>query len=323
MKKIDWNMLIPAGVENRGNETYHTRMKEAAALLESMRPKSWTKNLFVFAAMIFGRVWTTGALIASIEAFLGFCFLSSAVYLMNDTVDRRRDRLHPVKNLRPIPSGRLRVSTAVAVSAVLASSVLSLSWVFAPRLALALSVYFAMQVAYSLRLKSEVILDCLIIAMGFVLRALAGVAILDDTGMGMILSPWLILCTFFLASFLAFAKRRNEISVLGEGATSHRKNLREYSLALLDQMMGISAGASIMGYALYTVSTRTLEQVSPMLWVTIPFVVYGVFRYEYLVLCQGLGGSPDKLLLSDRPMILNILLWGTVVFAVLIFFPTV
>ncbi len=314
-------MLIPAGVENRGIETYHTPMKEAAALLESMRPKSWTKNLFVFAAMIFGRVWTSGALIASLEAFLGFCLLSSAVYLMNDTADANRDRLHPAKKLRPIPSGRLRGSTAVAAASVLAVLVLSSSWLYAPRLALAYSVYLVMQVAYSLRLKSEVILDCLIISMGFVLRALAGVAVLDDTGMEMILSPWLILCTFFLASFLAFAKRRNEISLLGEGATGHRKNLREYTPALLDQMMGISAGASIMGYALYTVSTRTLEQVSPMLWVTIPFVVYGVFRYEYLVLCQGLGGSPDKLLLSDRPMILTLLLWGAVVFAVLSFYP--
>jgi len=314
-------MLIPAGVENRGIETYHTPMKEAAALLESMRPKSWTKNLFVFAAMIFGRVWTSGALIASFEAFLGFCLLSSAVYLMNDTADANRDRLHPVKKHRPIPSGRLRGSTAVVAASVLAVLVLSSSWLYAPRLALAYSVYLVMQVAYTLRLKSEVILDCLIISMGFVLRALAGVAVLDDTGMEMILSPWLILCTFFLASFLAFAKRRNEISLLGEGATGHRKNLREYTPALLDQMMGISAGASIMGYALYTVSTRTLEQVSPMLWVTIPFVVYGVFRYEYLVLCQGLGGSPDKLLLSDRPMILTLLLWGAVVFAVLSFYP--
>jgi len=316
-------MLIPAGVENRGIETYHTPMKEAAALFESMRPKSWTKNLFVFAAMIFGRVWTSGALIASFEAFLGFCLLSSAVYLMNDTADANRDRLHPVKKHRPIPSGRLRGRTAVVAASVLAVLVLSSSWLYAPRLALAYSVYLVMQVAYTLRLKSEVILDCLIISMGFVLRALAGVAVLDDTGMEMILSPWLILCTFFLASFLAFAKRRNEISLLGEGATSHRKNLREYTPALLDQMMGISAGASIMGYALYTVSTRTLEQVSPMLWVTIPFVVYGVFRYEYLVLCQGLGGSPDKLLLSDRPMILTLLLWGAVVFAVLSFYPAV
>jgi len=240
---------------------------------------------------------------------------------MNDTADANRDRLHPAKKLRPIPSGRLRGSTAVAAASVLAVLVLSSSWLYAPRLALAYSVYLVMQVAYSLRLKSEVILDCLIISMGFVLRALAGVAVLDDTGMEMILSPWLILCTFFLASFLAFAKRRNEISLLGEGATGHRKNLREYTPALLDQMMGISAGASIMGYALYTVSTRTLEQVSPMLWVTIPFVVYGVFRYEYLVLCQGLGGSPDKLLLSDRPMILTLLLWGAVVFAVLSFYP--
>ena len=321
--KREWNMLISAGVENHARHAYHTPMKEMGALIESMRPKSWTKNLFVFAAMIFGRVWSTGALLASAEAFLGFSLLSSAVYLMNDAVDRRRDMLHPSKNQRPIPSGRLRVGTAVAASVIVSASVLAVSWAGAPRLALAYSIYLVMQVAYSLRLKSEVILDCLIIALGFVLRAMAGVAVLDDTGLHMILSPWLILCTFFLASFLAFAKRRNEISVLGEDATNHRKNLREYTPGLLDQMMGVSAGASIMGYALYTVSQRTLEQVSPMLWVTVPFVAYGIFRYEYLVYSRGLGGNPDKLLLSDRPMILNILLWGAVVLAVLMFFPSV
>jgi len=137
--------------------------------------------------------------------------------------------------------------------------------------------------------------------------------------MEMILSPWLIICTFFLASFLAFAKRRNEMAVLGNIATDHRKNLREYTTILLDQMMGVSAGASIMGYALYTVSQRTIEQVSPALWITVPFVAYGVFRYMYLVYTKGLGGTPEKLLLSDRPMVLNILLWAAVVFIALRF----
>jgi 4-hydroxybenzoate polyprenyltransferase len=292
-------------------------MNEIGALVESMRPKSWTKNLFVFAAMIFGRVWTTGALLASLEAFLGFCLLSSSVYLMNDVADRRRDMHHPVKKLRPVPSGRLRVHTAAVAAGTMAGGVLVLSWTPAPGLALIYTIYLLMQAAYSARLKSEVILNCLIIALGFVLRAMAGVAVLDDTGNSMILSPWLIICTFFLASFLAFAKRRNEISVLGDGATGHRKNLREYTPRLLDQMMGVSAGASIMGYALYTVSQRTLEQVSPMLWVTVPFVAYGVFRYMYLVYTRGLGGTPDRLLLSDRPMILNIVLWAAVVYGVL------
>lgn len=314
-------MGVSTGVENLARRAYHTPMNGMGALIEAMRPKSWTKNLFVFAAMIFGRVWTTSALLASIEAFLGFCLLSSAVYLMNDTLDRHRDRLHPAKSLRPIPSGRLGVPTAVTASLVLAVAVLAVSWASAPRLAVVLTLYLVMQTAYSLRLKGEVILDCLIIALGFVLRAMAGVAVLDDLGMEMFLSPWLILCTFFLASFLAFAKRRNEIEILGETATGHRTNLREYTPGLLDQLMGVSAGSSIMGYALYTISQRTLEQVSPNLWVTIPFVAYGIFRYMYLVYCRGLGGSPDRLLLSDRPMVLNIILWGVVVFAVLRFFP--
>ncbi len=292
-------------------------MNEVGALIEGMRPKSWTKNLFVFAAMIFGRVWTTDALLTSLEAFLGFCLLSGSVYLMNDVADRSRDSLHPVKKHRPVTSGRLRVPVAVVAAATAAAVVMVISWVWAPRLAGVYTAYLLMQAAYSARLKSEVILDCLIIALGFVLRAMAGVAALDDAGNSVILSPWLIICTFFLASFLAFAKRRNEITVLGDGATGHRKNLREYTPRLLDQMMGVSAGASIMGYALYTVSQRTLEQVSPTLWVTIPFVTYGVFRYMYLVYSKGLGGTPDKLLLSDRPMILNILLWAAVVFGVL------
>lgn len=314
-------MRVWSGVENHARDAYHTLMNGAGALIEAMRPKSWTKNLFVFAAMIFGRVWTTGALLASAEAFLGFCLLSSAVYLMNDIVDRHRDRLHPAKSLRPIPSGRLGVPTAVAASSILAAGVLAVSWISAPRLAVILTLYLAMQAAYSLRLKREVILDCLMIAMGFVLRAMAGVAVLDDLGIEMFLSPWLILCTFFLASFLAFAKRRNEMETLGETATGHRVNLREYTPGLLDQLMSVSAGCSIMGYALYTISQRTIEQVSPNLWVTVPLVAYGIFRYMYLVHCRGLGGSPDRLLLSDRPMVMNILLWGMVVFAVLRYFP--
>lgn len=313
-------MPVSSGVFNHPAWVYHTGTMRIRALLEAMRLKSWTKNLFVFAAMVFGRVWTLEALLASAEAFLGFCLLSSSVYLMNDIVDRGRDRLHPVKCLRPIPSGRLSIAAASGVSILLALAVLGVSWHLTPGLALVYTLYLLMQVAYSLRLKGEVILDCLLIAFGFVLRALAGVAVLDDTGTEMILSPWLIICTFFLASFLAFAKRRNEISVLGRNAVEHRKILREYTPRLLDQMMGVSAGASIMGYALYTVSQRTLEQVSPMLWVTVPFVAYGVFRYMYLVYIRGLGGSPDRLLLSDRPMILNIALWALAVVAVLHFY---
>ena len=292
-------------------------MKSLKIILEGMRLKAWTKNFFVFAALLFGRVWSLNALEETVLAALGFGLISSAIYLINDSVDRRKDILHPEKRNRPIASGRLSVRSAVTTALFLASITLVFSWILAPWLALIYTLYLVKQMGYSFGLKNVVILDCILIALGFVLRALAGVAVLYDSGEIITLSPWLVICTFFLASLLAFAKRRHELVSMGTEAKKHRINLRDYSLPLLDQVIGISASASILGYSIYTVSDRTAEMVSPFLWVTIPFVAYGVFRYLFIVYGLQLGGSPDRVLLQDKPLRVNILLWVIAVAAIL------
>ena len=294
-------------------------------LLRSMRFRSWTKNLFVFAGILFSRRWSDGqALSMSALGALGFCLLSSSIYMINDISDRERDRFHPDKKTRPIASGELPVWLAAVAAAVLAVGVLSASWIYVREYATVVTIYFVMQLAYSFKLKHVVILDVLIIAMGFVLRALAGVTMVRDAGYtDTVISPWLMVCTFFLAVFLAFAKRRFELVSLGDNAAGHRKILQEYSPGLLDEMMGIASASCIIGYSIYTVSDRTMEMVSTKLWVTIPFVAFGVFRYLYLVHIKGHGGSPDRILLSDTPLLLNILLWLLAVILALVFFPGV
>lgn len=284
-------------------------MDEMKALLEAMRFRAWTKNSFVFAALLFGRVWSLDGLLHTLLAAVGFGLVSSAIYLLNDTMDMEKDRLHPEKRSRPIASGRLSRGKSLTASAFLAAAVLGASWGLAPTLALVYSIYLVKQVAYSLGLKNVVILDCILIALGFVLRALAGVAVLYDSGTALELSPWLVICTFLLALLLGFAKRRHELESLGSQARGHRENLKEYTLPLLDQMISITAGTSILGYAIYTVSDRTAEVVSPHLWITIPFVVYGVFRYLFLVYSTGQGGSPEKILIKDGPLKIDLLLW--------------
>ncbi len=298
-------------------------MKTLSPLLRSLRIRSWTKNLFVFAGILFGNHWDDPRAIGlTALGALGFCLLSSSVYLTNDIADRDRDKCHPEKKSRPIASGALPVSIASVAAFLLATGVLITSWILAPTYALVLSIYLIMQLAYSFKLKHVVILDVLIIAAGFVLRALAGVTLAMDAGYSDIsISHWLIVCTFFLAVFLAFAKRRYEVVSLGDNAAGHREILEEYSISLLDELMGIATAASIIGYSIYSVSQRTMELVSTKLWVTIPFVVYGVFRYLYLIHIKGHGGSPDRILLTDKPLLLNILLWVIAVALALTLFP--
>lgn len=298
-------------------------MNTFSALLCSLRVRSWTKNLFVFAGILFANLWNDPEAVGiTALGALGFCLLSSSVYLINDIADRNRDINHPEKKERPIASGALPVPLAAAAATLLATGVLIVSWLLTPTYALVLSIYFTMQLAYSLKLKHVVILDVLIIATGFVLRATAGVTLAMDAGYNDVsISYWLIVCTFFLAVFLAFAKRRSEVISLGKDAADHREILEEYSIPLLDEMMGIATAASIIGYSIYTVSERTLELVSTRLWLTIPFVTYGVFRYLYLIHIKGHGGSPDKLLLSDKPLLLNILLWVIAVALALTLYP--
>jgi 4-hydroxybenzoate polyprenyltransferase len=292
-----------------------------SALVRSLRIRSWTKNLFVFAAILFGRRWSLEAVAVTAAGTLGFCLIAGAVYLMNDIADRRRDVQHPEKRIRPVASGALGVGSAAAASVVLVAGVLAAAFAWAPKFALVCAAYLVMQAAYSFKLKHVVILDSLLIAMGFVLRALAGAELAMDRGFGVEISPWLLMCTFFLAIFLAFSKRRSEVVSLGPEAAGHRTSLREYSPHLLDEMIGIATAASLMSYAIYTVSERTAAQVSPMLWTTIPFVAYGIFRYLFLVHQRGLGGSPDRVLLADRPLLINIVLWLAAIFLVLRFFP--
>ena len=298
-------------------------MKTLTALLRSLRIRSWTKNLFVFAGILFGdHLDDPRAIGLTALGALGFCLLSSSVYLTNDIADRKRDRFHPEKKNRPIASGALSVSIAASTAFLLAAVVLITSWILAPTYALVLSIYLIMQLAYSLKLKHVVILDVLIIAAGFVLRAIAGGTLAMDAGYSDVsISHWLIVCTFFLAVFLAFAKRRYEVVSLGEDAPGHREILEEYSISLLDELMGIATAASIIGYSIYSVSQRTMELVSTKLWVTIPFVAYGVFRYLYLIHIKGHGGSPDRILLTDKPLLINILLWVITVVLALKLFP--
>lgn len=298
-------------------------MKKYKALLVSLRMRSWTKNLFVFAGILFANHWNSPKAVGiTALGALGFCFLSSSVYLTNDIADRKRDKHHPEKRNRPIAAGTLPVSTAASAAFFLATCVLVISWLLAPTYALVLSIYFVMQMCYSFKLKHVVILDVLIIATGFVLRALAGVTLAMDAGYTDVsISHWLIVCTFFLAIFLAFAKRRSEVISLGKDASGHREILEEYSIPLLDEMMGIATAASIIGYSIYSVSDRTMELVSTKLWLTIPFVTYGIFRYLYLIHIKGHGGSPDRLLLSDKPLLLNILLWVILVVLSLTIYP--
>jgi len=290
-------------------------------LLESLRPRSWLKNVFLFAGIIFARLWSPGAVLVTALGALGFSLLAGSIYLVNDVADRRRDILHPDKRMRPVASGRLAPGTALAAAVLLAFMVLSISFARSRGFFTVCLAYFIMQLLYSFKLKHVPILDCLLIAMGFVLRALAGVEIVSDAGFEIIISPWLVLCTFFVAVFLAFSKRRAEVVALGDGARQHRAILKEYTPYLLDEMIGVSTSASLMCYALYTVSERTTAQVSPNLWMTVPFVAFGIYRYLYLVHMRNMGGSPEKTLLSDPPMILNILLWLGSVIAVLWFFP--
>lgn len=293
------------------------RPSVAASLFLALRPAQWTKNLIVFAALIFGQRLLDGdAVVRATVAFLAFCALSGVVYVANDVVDREADRQHPQKRHRPIAAGHLTVGLALGAAAVLLVGGLGASaWLGVPFLVHALA-YVALQVAYSLGLKRQVILDVLSIALGFVIRASAGGA-----AIGVPVSQWLLVCTILLALFLALAKRRHEITLLGDEATRHRSILGEYTPYLVDQMIAVVAASTLMGYAVYTVSTETAERFgTPWLGLTMPFPLYGIFRYLYLVHRRSQGGSPTELLLADRPLLLCVALWGATIVA-LIYHP--
>ena len=275
-------------------------------ILKSLRPYQWTKNLFVFAPLIFSQnIFNVPYLIKTILAFAIFCLLSGAVYILNDLRDIEEDKLHPLKSQRPLASGRLGKTPATAAFVVF--SLLAVGCAFLLNLTffiLALA-YLLLQVLYSVWLKHVVILDVLLIAAGFLLRVSAGgVVIFVD------ISEWLLICTFLLALFIALSKRRHELVFLEKEASNHRPILQEYSPYLLDQMISVVTASTVVSYCLYTISEETVAKFgSSRLIYTVPFVLYGIFRYLYLIHKKGEGGSPESLILKDKPFLAGIPLW--------------
>lgn len=280
------------------------------ALIEGMRPRQWMKNTFVLIAVVFGqRLYDMGAVIWSLGAFCIFCFLSSAVYLLNDVVDYEKDREHPTKRDRPIASGRLSKSVALGAALLFAVGGVGLSLTINTAFAALALSYLLLNLLYSFCLKHVVILDALMVALFFVLRAVAGAAAINVE-----ISHWLLICTFLLALFISLSKRRHELVLLENNASAHRASLTEYSAYLLDQMIGVVTASTLMAYILYTVDARTISVFgSDHLLYTVPCVIFGIFRYLYLIHQKGEGGNPDRILLSDRPFFINMLVWAGIV----------
>lgn len=285
-------------------------------LIIAMHPKRWLKNLFMFAALVFGVKLALPALIVrSVVAFVCLCLLSSAAYLINDLVDMERDRLHPGKRHRPLPSGKLKRSWALGGAVVLASASLSVAVILDGRFALVGLVFLAVEIAYSFFFTKYVILDVLIVAAAFILRVVAGSVISGATTF----SPWLYVCAGFLALFLALCKRRQELIVLGDLAPRHRKVLGDYSSPLLVEMISVVTSSTVIAYSLYTFwGARVPENKSMML--TIPFVLYGILRYLLLMQRRDLPGSPEEMLIRDPSLVVNNLMWGAAVLAILYLF---
>ncbi|MFN2135507.1 MAG: decaprenyl-phosphate phosphoribosyltransferase [Candidatus Promineifilaceae bacterium] len=283
------------------------------ALLKSMRPRQWSKNVFVFVPLFFDRKLTDPqSVLRTLAAFVLLCLMSSAVYLMNDLVDIEKDKQHPTKKYRPLPSGELDPRVAVVAAVILAASSLAAGYLLSPTLALILLIYLVLQVAYTFWLKNMVLIDVLVVASGFILRIAAGVAVIEVERF----SPWLYVFSGFLALFLVLGKRRHELVLLGENSASHRSILSEYNIDLIDRMLGIVTTGAVVAYSLYTFLAEGLPANHAMM-LTIPFVLYAIFRWLYLIHVRHEGGAPEDIVLRDRPLQLSILLWGAVVFAAL------
>jgi 4-hydroxybenzoate polyprenyltransferase len=281
-------------------------------LLKAMRLRQWTKNSFVFFGLIFDKqLFHVDAFLKTLEGFFLFCLISSAVYLFNDIADIEADRRHPEKKLRPLASGKLPVGIAGTAALILAIISISLGYFLAPVFALIVAIYFAVNLLYSNWLKHVPILDVLIVSSGFVLRVGAGVALITVERF----SPWLYMITVLFSLYIGFGKRRAEMTLLSEGATSHRKVLDGYTIPLLDQYITIVSGMTIFAYSLYSFSAPNLPENNSMM-LTIPFVVYGIFRYLQLIHTGNAAGAPDEVALKDRPLQITVLLWGMAVIAI-------
>lgn len=286
----------------------------AAALWAALRPRQWVKNLLVLAPLIFGRrLFNPEAVADGLLAFALFCLVSSAGYLVNDLRDLGHDRLHPSKRARPLAAGLVGAGASSATAVVLFAAGLAGSLLVGRRFALALGAYALLSLAYTFLLKRVVLVDVFAVAAGFVLRAAGGALAINVE-----LSSWLLICTTLAALLIAFGKRRSELLLLKEGADGHRRVLEEYDVRFLDMMTGISAAATVMSYALYTASDETVARFGTRgLLLTLPFVLYGVFRYLFLVYCRGRGGDPVETALGDPATLANVLLWAASVVLVL------
>jgi 4-hydroxybenzoate polyprenyltransferase len=288
-------------------------VRTALALLASLRPRQWIKNLFVFAGVIFSQQMLTPLLWTAVAAFAIFCGLSGAMYLLNDVADAARDRLHPTKRFRPVACGRLSRRTASVAGALLLAGSLAAAFRINVPFGLVALAYGVLLTAYSVWFKHLVILDVLTVAAGFVLRAVAGAVAVDVE-----ISGWLLICTILLALFLALGKRRHEYRSLARDASLHRPILAEYSEGFLDQMISVVTASTVTAYALYTMSPETVAKFhTRLLPLTLPFVLYGIFRYLYLLYRRDLGGSPSDLVVGDRALLLDALLWMLATFAII------
>jgi 4-hydroxybenzoate polyprenyltransferase len=287
-------------------------------LLRTFRPRQWIKNVFVFAALVFDQKLTDWPLLGkTVVAFILFCMISSTVYIMNDLVDLEKDKQHPKKKRRALPSGQLKPWFAIASAIAILAVCLPLSFWLNPYFGLIIVSYFLLNIAYSFVLKNIVIVDVMVVTAGFVLRVAAGVVIVEAARF----SPWLYLSILFLGLFLSIGRRRHELTLLQEGANSHRKILEEYNLELLDDMTHLVTTAAVISYSLYTFSAVNLPASQSMM-LTIPFVLYGVFRYQYLIHVKGEGGAPEMLLYTDLPLLVDLVLWGVSVILIMYVFST-
>ncbi|MGQ9678297.1 MAG: decaprenyl-phosphate phosphoribosyltransferase [bacterium] len=286
------------------------------SIVKSMRPKQWVKNLLVFAALIFSQnLFNLIRLIETFAGFVVFCFISGAVYIINDILDRENDRSHPKKKFRPIASGQLKVGIAAMWATLIVALGIGGGFFLSVRFGLLILGYFILQLAYSLYLKKIVVLDVMVVASGFAIRAISGTFLVQVR-----ISPWLFVCAILLALFLALAKRRHELVFLEGGGISHRSVLGKYSETLLDQMIAVATSSTVIAYCLYTIAPETVQKFQTHnLILTVPFVLYGVYRYLYLVYRKEEGGAPEKVLFTDLPLIIGVVLWLLSVVGILYF----
>jgi 4-hydroxybenzoate polyprenyltransferase len=289
------------------------------AIVALLRPKQWIKNVVVLAGAVFAeRLGDPDSVLRAIAAFGAFCLVSSGTYVFNDLLDAERDRLHPEKRTRPIASGRVGRPTAAVLFLLLWGAGIAAGYLLGPRFGAACTSYVLLNLLYTLWLKHQVIIDVMGISVGFMIRAIGGVEVLRDVDPGIALSPWLLLCTFFLALVMGFGKRRSELGLLDEEASRHRAALGDYSIALLDAVIPMVSTAAILAYSIYTIWPETVSKLgTDNLVYTVPFVVYGFFRYLFLIRERGLGGNPSEILFRDAALAVSVVAWMVAIVAIL------